>query len=330
MKILLIRFSSIGDIVITSPVIRAVRNKYPTAEIDFLTKKQFAHLVEHSTYLNQIVTLNNNEGETISELKANQYDLVIDLHKNLRTKRIKRALKTRWISYSKINIQKWLFSNFKVNLLRDKHLVDRYFDSLTALDIRNDNQGLEYFFPRVFQMNLDAHALKERTYIALTVGGTYYTKQIPEDIILEVIKRLDAPLVLLGGGAADEEKAKQIVAKCNDGERVINLCSQLSMHESAYVIKHAKSLITGDTGMMHIASAFDTPIEAVWGNTHPLFGMYAYRPENKNINNHQVDLPCNPCSKLGSDNCPRGHFKCMMDQDVAQIVKNCSSIEPIQ
>ena len=75
--------------------------------------------------------------------------------------------------------------------------------------------------------------------------------------------------------------------------------------------------------MMHIASAFDTPIETVWGNTHPLFGMYAYRPKSKNIYNHIVKLRCNPCSKLGSSECPRGHFKCMLQQDVEQIVKNC-------
>lgn len=329
MKVLLIRFSSIGDIVITSTVSRAVRNKYPDAEIHFLTKENFKSLVEHSPYINQVKCLvNGKDKELIADLKSENYDLVIDLHKNLRTTRIKNALKTKWVSYDKLNTKKWLFVNFKINLLPKIHLVDRYFQSLEKLSIANDHKGLEYFFPKDFSYDLNSIGLHKKEYISIAVGGTYYTKQIPIEKLILLIEKLDFKVVLLGGGKADEQKANELADKITNS-LVINLVNQLSLHESAYLIQHAKSLVTGDTGLMHIASCFDTPIETLWGNTHPDLGMYAY-VSDKRVNNHQVSLQCNPCSKLGSDSCPRGHFKCMLDHNVEQVVKNCLSVEQTQ
>ncbi|MGB1038191.1 MAG: glycosyltransferase family 9 protein [Bacteroidia bacterium] len=331
MKVLIIRFSSIGDIVITTPIIRAVRQKYPEAEIDFLTKSQFSELISNNRNLNRVYSLDtDNEQETISKLKKEDFDIVIDLHKNLRTRKLKAHLKpAKWYSYKKLNIQKWLLSNFKINLMPDKHLVDRYFDGLKELDLVNDQEGLDYHFPADFSMNLQDFGLESHRFICTAIGGTYQTKQIPEDVILNVIKRLNEPIVLIGGGEADEQKSKSITQQL-PANRVVNLCNKLSFHESAYVIKNANKFITGDTGMMHIASAFDTPIISIWGNTHPHFGMYAYRPKKGQIHNHIVPLKCNPCSKLGSKVCPRGHFRCMVEQDIGQIVKNCLSIESTQ
>ena len=322
MKILIIRLSSIGDIVLTTPVIRCTRAAYPDAEIHFLTKKSFVSLVEHNPNLNAIKTYEKAlEKELVQQLQSESYDLVIDLHKNVRTRRLIKTLNTKSISYNKENIRKWLFVNFKIDLLPDVHLVDRYFASLRRVNILNDNKGIDFFYSPNFQLELSDYSLVKKEYTVITIGGTYFTKQIPESVLLSLFKRLNGDIVLIGAGKADAKKAEHLT-KNTTNKRVYNLCNQLSIEQSAYLIENAKSIITSDTGMMHIAAAFDTPIEAVWGNTHPSFGMYAYRPQQSNITNHKVQLNCNPCSKLGSDKCPRGHFNCMNMQNVEQIVKN--------
>lgn len=331
MKILLIRFSSIGDIVLTTPVIRCVKEQIPGAEVHFLTKNKFKTLVANNPHVDVIKELTeNNTPELIQDLKKEEYDLVIDLHKNLRTSKIKRALKVKWISFNKLNLQKWLFVNFKINLLPEMHIVDRYFKELKDLNVFNDNKGLDYFFPNDFTINKALGSIVPEQYTVISIGGTYFTKQMPNKLIISIINQLNAPIILIGGGPVDEAKAQEIMDNIQD-DKVINMCNILSIDESAHIIKHAKNLITGDTGMMHIGAAFNTTIHSIWGNTHSNLGMYAYRPNGKTtVFNHRVNLKCNPCSKLGSDTCPRGHFNCMQMQNVEQIVHNCVSEEAIQ
>jgi ADP-heptose:LPS heptosyltransferase len=134
-------------------------------------------------------------------------------------------------------------------------------------------------------------------------------------------KRLNKRIVLLGGGKNDEQKATELLQ--NMDATVTSLVGKTTLLESAYVIQQSAGIITSDTGLMHIASAFDIPIHTLWGNTHPALGMYAFRPKNESIYNHIVNLKCQPCSKLGSDQCPRRHFDCMLKQNIEQIVKNC-------
>lgn len=330
MKILLIRFSSIGDIIITSPIIRSVRAKFPEAEIHFLTKKQYSSIVTPNPNINKVISLENDFNTTIAILKDQGYELVIDLHKNIRTHRIKRKLKSTWYSYNKLNFKKWLFVNFKINLLPKKHLVDRYFDGLKNLELVNDNKGLSFYFPKDFKFDLDTLNLTKSGYVALSIGGTYATKRMPKERLLELIKRLNIPVALLGHGDDDEKTAEFIISSSD--KNIYNLVGKLSLQQSAYVIKNAHSVISGDTGMMHLAAAFKKKIEAVWGNTHPDFGMFAYAGSegNKLVTNHQVALNCRPCSKLGSSKCPRGHFNCMQLQDWTTIVNNCNSVESTQ
>lgn len=322
-KILIIRFSSIGDIVLTTPIIRVIRNTYRQAEINFLTKSSFKSLVEESPYIDKVITLEKgNDQSLIKLLKNEKYDAVIDLHKNLRTLKIRLALRTKWYTFDKLNFKKWLFVNIKVNRLPKEHIVERYFRCLEPLNIINDKQGIDYFLPKNFSMDLTKWSLQKKNFVCIAIGGTYETKQIPKSLILDIIKRLNKSIVLLGAGKAEEIKSESIMTNIAKSD-IINLCGKLTIHESAYVIKNASSLITGDTGLMHIASGFDTPIKSIWGNTHRDFGMFAYRPQAYSVEDFVIPLPCNPCSKLGSDKCPEGHFKCMLDQNAEQIVKNC-------
>ena len=253
MKILIIRLSSIGDIVLTTPIIRCTRTAYPDAEIHFLTKKSFVSLVEHNPHLNTIKPYEKAlEKELVQQLQSESYDLVIDLHKNVRTRRLIKTLNTKSLSYNKENIRKWLFVNFKIDLLPHVHLVDRYFASLKRVNILNDNQGIDFFYSPNFQLNLSDYNLVKKEYTVITVGGTYFTKQIPVSVLLSLFKRLNGDIVLIGAGKADAKKAENLT-KNTTNKRVYNLCNQLSIEQSAYLIENAKACITSDTGLMHIA-----------------------------------------------------------------------------
>lgn len=328
MKVLVIRFSSIGDIVLTTPVLRWLYEQ-KQAEVHYLTKSSFANLVEHNPAVAKVHSLSDNIEETITFLKEEHFDLVIDLHKNLRSKKVSKAIGAKYLTFNKLNIQKWLFVNFKINFLPKKHIVDRYAEALSSLHLDTADRSIDYHFPADYSFELTEYELQKQNYICVVIGGTYTTKQIPTSIILELHKRLNRRLVLLGGGDVDGKKAVDIMTQCN--QKPIDLVNKISIIDSTYVIKNSAGIITSDTGLMHIASAFDIPIHTIWGNTHPDFGMYAYRPNRGDIKDYQVaNLPCNPCSKLGSDSCPRGHFDCMLKQNVEQIVKNCHSTEPAQ
>lgn len=320
MRILIIRFSSIGDIVLTSPIIRCVKNQIPNAEIHYLTKTIYSSLIIHNPHVTKLHALNDHNFNILIEgLKKENFDLVIDLHKNIRTFKIKRAINTKWFSFNKLNFKKWLFVHFKIDLLPDVHIIDRYFDGLKSLNIKNDNQGVEYHLPHKLAIDLKQYHIQKKQYLVLSLGATYHTKQIPNNVLLMLLKRLnDSHVVLIGAGNKDTEKADFIMNNSNH-KNIINLCNKLTINESAYIIKHSKTIITGDTGMMHIASCFDIDIITLWGNTHPKLGMHAYVSKEK-VQNHVVNLACHPCSKLGSDKCPRGHFNCMNMQDTEKIV----------
>jgi ADP-heptose:LPS heptosyltransferase len=325
MKILVIRFSSIGDIVLTSPVVRCLHEQLKDVEIHFLTKKTYATLVNNNPHIAKAHTLKENIRDSIEDLKAENYTYVVDLHKNTRSRIIIRQLGITSIAYKKLNVRKWLFVNLKINLLPKKHLVDRYFDSLEKLGIKNDGKGLDFF------LDIDSHnlpiKLPKEPFIALVIGGTYTTKQPKLKTLLVLINQLKKPLILLGGGDQDASKAAELVDNTASNQ-VLNTVNKLSILQSAFVISKAHEVITGDTGMMHIAAAFNKPIHVLWGNTHPDFGMYPY-PLKSNVVMHKAELKCHPCSKLGYNACPRGHFKCM-DHHIPSIVENLHSIQPKQ
>ena len=318
MKILVIRFSSIGDIVLTSPVVRCIKQQLPACELHFLTKSSYASIVHSNPFIDQVHTLNDSTKNLIQTLRSENFDVVIDLHKNLRTSRIKKALGVKSYAFPKLNIEKWLLVNFKRKSMPELHVVDRYFEAVKALNITNDQQGIDFFIPKEDEVNI-AETYGLNTYLAVAIGAQFATKRLPEHKLLEILSQINQPIVLLGG---KEDQALGERLKINlVNKTVLNLCGELSLTQSASLVKQSSALLTHDTGLMHIASAFNVPIISVWGNTVPELGMYAYRPMQKeNIHIHQVkNLSCLPCSKIGDQKCPKGHFKCMEEQDSKEI-----------
>ena len=318
-KILIIRLSSIGDVVLTTPVIRCVKNQVKNAEIHFVTKQKFASIITPNPYIKKVHVFNENLTDLIKALKKEQFDYVIDLHQNFRSNRIKRSLKCTSFSVDKLNWQKLLLIKFKINKLPNKHIVDRYLDSVTPLKVKNDGKGLDYFIPKegIFSQK-DLPSLFQKGYVAFVIAGTYNTKKLPIEKVVEICQQIDFPVILLGGRKEFDEGEK--VLSQSKGN-VLNYAGKISLNQSASLVKDANIVLTNDTGLMHIAAAFQKKILSFWGNTVPDFGMVPYMPDSVSKQIEVENLKCRPCSKLGYQKCPKKHFRCMNDIQVSDAVE---------
>ncbi len=288
---------------------------YPDAEIHFLTKKKFESILKYNPYINQLHVFEKDINECIADLKQAKFDFIIDLHNNLRSTILKLRLNRPSAKFDKLNFKKWLLVNLKINQLPSKHIVDRYFEAAKLLNISNDQKGLDFFLPHKTFDVLEKFKLEKNNYVAIAIGAAHATKQIPENKILEIIALIKLPVILLGD-KNDVEKANHIIAKTKQTS-IINACGICDLFESAYLIKFSQLVITADTGMMHIASAFNKTIYSFWGNTVPEFGMSPYLPNKDNQIFEVKNLPCRPCSKIGYSKCPKGHFDCMNKIDLS-------------
>ena len=320
-KLLIIRFSSIGDIVLTTPVIRCIKQQLKDVEIHYLTKKAFEPVVKNNPYIDKIFTIENKIEEVLADLKKESYFHIVDLHKNFRSKGVILKLKKPSSSFSKINIKKWLIVNFKISMLPELHIVDRYFQAVDKLGVKNDDKGLDYFIPENDEVDLTSlPELFHNGYVGWVIGGKHNTKIYPEDKIISVCKKINKPVILLGG-KEDFEKGERI--RKETGDNIFNACGKYNINQSASLVKQADKILTNDTGLMHIAAAFHKKIISLWGNTIPEFGMYPYMPgdENKSTILEVKNLSCRPCSKLGYKECPKKHFDCMRKIEVNRLVE---------
>jgi ADP-heptose:LPS heptosyltransferase len=320
-KILILRFSSIGDIVLTSPVVRCLKQQLKNSEIHFFTKKSFVSLVQNNQNIDKVFSFEKEVNEVLPELKKENYDWVIDLHHNLRSMQVKRALGKPSKSFNKLNIEKWLLVNFKINTLPKKHIVDRYFETIIHLGVKNDLKGLDFFINAENEIDISSLSKEfHNGYLAFVIGAKHNTKKLPVEKIISICKKLNCPVVLIGG-KEDFEVGKEIEARVKNQEsRILNTCGNFNLQQSASLIKQAERVITHDTGMMHIAAAFQKNIISVWGNTVPEFGMYPYMPGKESQIVEVKNLSCRPCSKIGFEKCPKGHFKCMNEIDEAAFI----------
>ena len=327
MKFLIIRFSSIGDIVLTTPVIRCLKKQVPDAEVHFLTKDAFRSIVEYNPYIDKLQVLAHSWELMIEELKTEAYDYIIDLHHNVKTLKVKHALKKKSFSFAKLNIEKYIYTTLKFNVLPEMHIVDRYLKTVEFFGVKNDGAGLDYFITTQEETTKsDIPVSHHAGYIACVIGAALGTKRWPVHKWKEFCEKIDHPVILLGG-KEDTAAGNEIAAV--DSIKIYNACGKFSINESADLVRKAKVVVTNDTGMMHIAAAYKRPIISLWGNTVPSFGMYPYYGvETQNILSlhQQYDilqvnkLWCRPCSKIGYNKCPLGHFNCMEKIQADEII----------
>lgn len=325
-KFLIIRLSSIGDIVLTTPVVRCLKKQLPGCEIHYLTKKQFLPVLKSNPYIDKTFTVSKSPDEMLDRLKAEQYDQIIDLHKNLRSIKFRRKLGVKSTTFPKLNEKKWLLVNLKIDRMPDIHIVDRYFEAVKNLGIQNDEAGLDYFLTEHEQVEMTSLPQNfRRGYVAFVIGGKHKTKQLPTEKAIALCKLIGHPVLILGG--PEDVQEGDTIARSNQG-KIYNACGKFKLNQSASLIQQSKLVITNDTGLMHVAAAFKKRIISVWGNTVPQLGMYPYLPKNPELFSvYEVkNLSCRPCSKIGFEKCPKKHFKCMMNQDVDAIAREVNGI----
>jgi ADP-heptose:LPS heptosyltransferase len=322
-KFLIVRFSSMGDVVLTTPVIRCLKQQYQNCEIHYLTKHSFSDLIINHPGIDKIFTIKDGVNDIIFDVKKEKYDLIIDLHHNLRSTILKIRLRRPSVTFNKLNIRKWLIVALKINRLPNIHIVDRMMKTVRHLGVKYDGQGLDYFPGNVASMpsEISNFITNQPNFFVFSMGGTYFTKRCPPEKVYEICRMVNMPVILIGG-SEDVANAEQIASQ---SELIcLNTCGKTSVAQSAMLIEKSKFCISNDTGMMHIAAALKKPIVSLWGNTIPEFGMTPFLPDNFSPQPAIIQtkgLKCRPCSKLGFNSCPKKHFRCMNDIQVSEITE---------
>ena len=326
-KFLIIRFSSIGDIVLTTPVVRCLKIQMQDATIHYLVKPQFKTVIEHNPYIDKIHVLQDDWNKMIEQLKAEKFDYIIDLHHNLRTLRVKKEMGVPAFSFNKLNVEKFIFVKLKWNVMPDLHIIDRYLRTIEPFGVYNDGVGMDYFIsPDEVVQQKDIPTSHHLGYIAIVIGASFYTKKLPVYKLQGLCNQIKHPIILLGG---KEDRIEGEEISKIDPIKIYNACGKFSLNESVDLVRQSKLVITHDTGLMHVAAALKKPVIAVWGSTTPSLGMVPYYGKNylakhsNPYNNVQVyKLWCRPCTKIGRHKCPQGHFKCMKNISINEIVQN--------
>lgn len=317
MKILIIRFSSIGDIVLTSPLVRCLKNQLADCEIHYLTKNTFKEILSANPYLTKIYAIDDDVSEVADLLIKEHYDLIIDLHDNLRSHQVSLTLKIKTYRYNKQRFKRFLLTQFKINVLNN-HIVDRYFSAVKNLNVINDGKGLDYFIPDKDEISPSGLPFTHLAgFCVIVVGARHFTKTIPLDKLKELCEKIKIPIMLIGG-LNDSYNGTQLESV--DKFKIYNACGKFNINQSAAIIKKAKFVITGDTGMMHIAAALNKRIIAVFGGTDKRLGFTPYNNNTNSVMIENTDLSCRPCHKHGLDYCPKDHFKCMNDLDMQKVI----------
>ncbi len=328
MKFLVIRFSSIGDIVLTTAAIRCLKEQVPNAEIHFLTKESFKTVTLHNPYIHTFHYFAEDLGATIKSLRQENFDYIIDFHKNFRTWRIKTSLKVPALTYQKLSLHKFLLTRLGIkNKIPSRHIVDRCIDALAPLGVQNDGKGLDYFIaPEEYIKAEDLPTAHSAGYIVIVIGASYATKKLPLMKLQQLCKKINFPIVLVGG--KEDAKEGDAVAAI-DPVKIYNACGKFSLNESASIVQKSRLVISHDTGLLYIACAFNKPTLAIWGATSPMLQVEPYygeetlaamgfsKPPYQNF--IVPHLTCQPCSNYGTKKCPKGHFNCMMLQDTTAI-----------
>ncbi len=322
-RILVIRFSSLGDIILTTPALKVLREKFPDAEIDYLTKSDYTDVIRLNPNINKIIPVDNNldfKGLRAlkKQLKSSHYDLVIDLHNNLRTFYLRLFFDARFLKFKKYPFRKFLLVKFKINMLKNLPPISgRYIQTLGKIINADSTQYKPEIFTDEDAKNKTEIILKEyclndkSNLICIVPGAKHFTKTYPAEYYAELIKKFDSEkyTFLLIGKGNDKTNIEKI--KSGTGKNVYDLCDKLSVLEISELMKKCRLVICGDTGPMHIAEAVGAPLLMIAGSSVREFGFYPQTENSSVIENK--GLKCRPCSHIGRESCPKVHFKCMKE-----------------
>lgn len=317
--ILLVRFSSIGDVLLTTPLVRVLRARHPDARLVFVTKRAMAPLVQDNPHLSDVVALE--PGERVRSL-ARRLDALtptrgLDLHGSLRSTALRLLVRCSWRGYSKRKLARGVLVSTKINLYGEPvPVAERYFEAAAGLDVRPDGRAPEFFIGRVAQdwaeRWLAEHGLAERL-VVLAPGAAHYTKRWPLErwrAAAMALRQRGLSVVTVGG--ADDRQLGEALAPLS-----ANAAGDASLQETGALLARAQLVISGDTGVMHMATAVGTPVVSLFGPTVRQFGFFPYTASAVVL---ERTLDCRPCSVMGGPSCPMGHHRCLVDIAAEDVV----------
>ncbi len=327
-KILVLRLSSIGDIVLTTPVLRALRRRFPRARIDYLVKARYAQLLSENPHLDRVLCFPDTAGlpelwDTLRRLRRERYDLLVDLHKNWRTAMLRMGTgAAERLAYRKYALRRAFYVLSKKPSFGLPGAVDRYFEAVVGLGVEDDGRGLELHVgsstQRLTEAKLHRLGWSGTRAIALVPGAGYFTKRWPAERYAQLADRLATRFgcqIFVLGDQEDRLPAALIAGRL-DGDAVVDLSSHLSLAESAAALRCCDLVVANDTGLMHMAAALGKKLVAIFGSTTEGLGFF---PRGEKVRVIQAELACRPCSHLGRKRCPKGHFRCMREISVDQV-----------
>lgn len=318
MKVLVIRFSSLGDIILTLPVLETIRRHWPESQTDYLTKGTFASLLHDDPRVRRLWTLTPDRPleDLIGDLRGESYNLVIDLHATARSRWVAARLGRPTVRVDKAGwARRWLVWTHSALPNLSRHTVDRYLDTIRA------QLGLRFEPERVPRLQLDG---TERQFaedwlkpssgqrrIAIHPLAQHATKQWPAERFIEVANRLGAEgwVVHWIGSPAERDLLERFRKATRTPS--FSLADIGHLRRLGAVLARMDVALTGDSGPMHLAVAAGCPVVAIFGSTHPLLGFSPLGPCDKVVG--MEELNCRPCHLHGRPACPKGHFRCMND-----------------
>ncbi len=311
-----------GDILLTSPLVRVLRTRHPEAHIAFLIKSQFTPLVSDSPRLSEVITYRDGDPllPLAGELRARRFTHLLDLHGSLRSRALHLLAPGRWREYSKRRVAREILIRLKRNVYHDGiPEAERFFDAAEGLDARPDGQGLEFFVNAAAVARVDGwlatRGLAGQRFTLLGPGAAHFSKRWPPEhwtALAAALARAGRALVVTGGRAEREVGEAITAAARAAGPDVIaeNSAGEFALQETGALLQRAEALVVGDTGVMHMATAVGTPIVALMGPTVRPFGFFPYRATATVL---ERDLYSRPCTAFGGPTCPEGHHRCLRD-----------------
>ncbi|MDA3883591.1 MAG: lipopolysaccharide heptosyltransferase II [Bacteroidales bacterium] len=335
-NIVIFRLSSIGDIILTSALVRCLRSTYPDAKIDFVVKRQFKHITELMPEIDTIHTFNSDGGfsELLSlrtKLASKKYDVMLDIHKNWRSAFIRNTIGARRVyTFNKHTFKRYLMIRFKIdayNIVRPVYL--RFVDAAQKLGVVYDDKKTGLAIPAETQKHVDNyledHGIKpHKPLVVLCPGASFYNKEWQKEKFLElaqiIITQKNMQVVLLGG-SKEQETCTYIATTIN--QKILSVAGQFNLKESAALLNRAQATVANDTGMLHMSEALKVPVVGIYGPTVRQFGYFPVLAKSKVA---RVELACRPCTKMGMNTCPKETFDCTQKISVSSVYSQLCSI----
>ena len=307
-KILVIRLSSLGDILLTTPLLRSIKKTNSDISIDFILREEYEDILVHNPNINKLYKYAESKLEKqilFNSIIAQNYEIVIDLQNNIRSRELTRILKCPVFKLKKRHIDKFLFVYFKINKLKDAPPIPvRYANAFDMIEL--DDNGLD--FKTDNQPNEQLQSGEK--FIGICPGAKHYTKRWPKGYYIELGKLLESNNyeVVLLGGKDDLDLCDEIAKELSNP---INLCNENDVMQTAADMMMCKAAYCNDSGLMHLAAAVNVPVIAFFGSTVREFGFFPYK--SKSLVMESDRLQCRPCTHIGKKSCPQKHFSCMLE-----------------